>query len=185
MPALLLATRLLLASRTRTVTGGVIVAPPVMLVGCCPNASLVGAPNTTSVPFTSILPFPWQSAPRTARRVNGYDPGVTALVVRFSVREKFAFVVVGFGVVIEAVTPAGSAGDVRKLSVTVQFEVLPAIVTSIVLDAVAVGCMKIVDGVSVIALRLPSVNVIDRLRPLLRLVATRVNLTSRSPSSTV
>ena len=65
MLALLFATRLLFASSTRTVTAGVMVPPPGVLLGCCPKASLVAAPKTTSVPLTSMLPFPWQFAPRT------------------------------------------------------------------------------------------------------------------------
>src|SRR5581483_7149345 len=59
-----LVVRLSLASRTRTVTAGLIVAPPVALVGCCPNTSLLAAPgltvNVELVPAVSAgVPLVW------------------------------------------------------------------------------------------------------------------------------
>src|SRR5512143_3634593 len=50
------AVRLPLASRIRTVTAGEIVAPPVVAVGCCPNASFAAAPTVMlKLPEVALL----------------------------------------------------------------------------------------------------------------------------------
>ena len=48
--------RLPAASRIRTVTAGVMIAPPVMLEGCVPKPSFAAAPTTASVPVLDIPP---------------------------------------------------------------------------------------------------------------------------------
>ena len=82
----LLATRLLLASRTRTVTAGVMGVADSSLVGCWRNASLLAGPKTLIVPLTVLFEPVQPLAVAGAVTVNPSGPsGVLAEVVILSV----------------------------------------------------------------------------------------------------